>query len=54
MDNLQGAYRGIAAAMQAAIERNEAGVRLVFITNGGHPNRSGQELLVNVAVKVKR
>ena len=51
---LVGAYRGIAAAMQAAVERNEAGVRLVFITNGGHPNRSGQELLVNVSVKVKR
>ncbi len=48
-----GEYRGIAAAMRAAVERNEAGAR-VFITNGGHPNRSGTELLVNVAVKVKR
>ena len=45
-----GEYRGIAAAMRAAVERNEAGV-LVVITNGGHPNRSGTERLVSVKVK---
>ena len=45
-----GEYRGIAAAMQAAFERNETDA-CVFITNGGHPNRSGTELLVSVKVK---
>jgi hypothetical protein len=45
-----GEYRGIAAAMRVAIERNEAGAR-VFVTNGGHPNRTGTELLVSVKVK---
>ena len=45
-----GEYRGIAATMAAAVERNETGAS-VFITNGGHPNRSGTELLVSVKVK---
>ena len=45
-----GEYRGIAAAMEAAVEHNETGAP-VFITNGGHPNRSGTELLVSVKVK---
>ena len=45
-----GEYRGIAAAIRAAVERTEAGA-YVFVTNGGHPNRSGTEMLVSVKVK---